>query len=79
MLVDRRTFQQVDAASDEVLLELVRNLGVLVGQHVLPTDDQGHFGAERSEHVNELDAGDSRTDHGEVLGDLVAADTPRGS
>ena len=44
--------------------------GSLVGQHLLAAHDQGDLAPERAEHVHELDAGDARADHDEVLGHL---------
>ena len=66
-----RTLEQLDAATHEVVLQHGGDLGVLLGQHLISADDQRHLGAERQEHVHELDARDARTDHDEVLGDLL--------
>ena len=55
---------------EEVVLERRRDLGVLLRQHLLAADDQRDLAAERREHVHELDAGDARADHDEVLGEL---------
>src|SRR5207248_11506409 len=59
-----------DTASEEVVLEGSRHLGVLGGQDLLAADDEGHLRAERREHVDKFDAGDARADDDEVTGNL---------
>ena len=54
-----RSFEQTDPTGEEVLLEHGGNLGVLGRQDLLARHDQGDLGAERGEHVHELDAGDT--------------------
>ena len=66
----RRALQELHAAPEELVLEHGRDLRVLVGQHLLAGHDERDLRAERAEHVGELDAGDARSDHDEVLGDL---------
>ena len=63
--LDRRrpgTLEQAHAAAQEVLLEHGCDLGILVRQHLLARHDERDLGAERREHVHELDAGHARTD-----------------
>src|SRR5438045_35663 len=50
--------QQDDTAPKEVVLQGGGHLGVLEGQDLLTADDQGDLGAERREHVDELDTRD---------------------
>ena len=71
--------QQRDAATEEVLLEGGGHLGVLAGQHLLAAHEQRHLGAERREHVDELDAGHARADDDQVLGQSGRRVALRGS
>lgn len=52
---------------DEGVPEHRRDLGVLLGQHLLAAHDQRDLRSERREHVHELHAGDARAHHHEVL------------
>ena len=63
--------EQVHAPAQEVRLERGRHLGILLGQHLLAADDQGHVSTEGGEHVHELDAGDARADHHDMGGDVL--------
>ena len=65
-----RALEQLHTAREELLLEHRCDFGILRGQNLLTRDDQRHLRAERAEHVRELHAGDARTDHDEVVGDL---------
>ena len=60
-------FEQLDPPPEQCLFEGGGHLGVLVGQNLLPADDQRHGGAERAEHVDELDASDPRPDDHQVV------------
>ena len=66
-----RTLEQADPAGEEVLLEHGGNLGILGRQHLLARHDQRDVGAERREHVHELDAGDARADDGDAARELL--------
>ncbi len=65
-----RALQQLDAPAQELVFQHRRNLGVLVGQHLLAGHDQRDLRPERAEHVRELHAGHTRSDHDEMVGDL---------
>lgn len=54
-----RSLQKLHASAKEILFEDGSDLGVLSGQNLLTTDDQGDLGPERLEHVHELDTGDA--------------------
>ena len=64
--IARAPFSSLHAALEEVVLEHGRDLGVLAGQHLLAAHDERHLRPERREHVDELDAGDARADHGDA-------------
>jgi hypothetical protein len=61
---------QLHATLDEVLFEDCGHLGIAVGQDLLSGHDQGHLRPECLEDVDELDAGDTRSDHDQVLGEF---------
>ena len=53
--------EQAHAASQEVLLERGRDLGVLARQHLLTTHDERHLAPHRLEQVDELHARHARS------------------
>ena len=68
--VDRdgpRALEEVDPPAEELVLQRRRDLRVLLGEHLVAGDDQGHLAAQRREHVDELHAGHARPDDDEVL------------
>ena len=66
-----RPLEQPDATGEEVRLEDRGNLGVLVRQDLLTRHDERDLGAERGEHVHELDAGDTRSDDRDAARELL--------
>ena len=63
-------FQHGDTEITEGLLQHRSCFGVFVGQHLLTTDDQRDLGAQRGEHVHELDTGHPGAHHHKVFGQL---------
>ena len=73
-----RALEEAHAAAEQLVLQRRRDLGILLGQHLLPGHDQGDVAPERAEHVDELHAGDTGADHHEVVGPHRRAGTRRG-
>src|SRR5690606_27078487 len=61
------TDQQFDAPLEKILLEDGGDLRVTMRQDLLARHHQGDLGPERLEYVDELDTGDARPDHDDVL------------
>ena len=66
-----RPLEQAHATGEEVVLEHGGDLGVLARQHLLARHDERDLGAERGEHVHELDAGDTRADDRDAARELL--------
>ena len=79
MATARAPFSRRTPRSQEVVLQHGRHLGVLARQHLLAGDDERHLGAERREHVHELDAGDAGADDGRRARGTSWAGSSRGS
>ena len=71
MAIARAPLSRRDAAGEEVLLEHGGDLGILGRQHLLARHDERDVGAERREHVHELDAGDARADDRDAARELL--------